>query len=192
MDSRTKILGKLKSSVTGSTPPHVPLTQGDSGKLKETFKTVLSSIGGAVVEIPDADSLTLFVKENYESDTRIVSCLSWLQEFEKISAPVNSPHAFQDVHLAIVHGDFAVAENGAVWVNDDLMPQRVLPFICEHLMLIVKASAIVGTMHDAYDRIGDSSHGFGVFIAGPSKTADIEQSLVLGAHGPKSMTVVLM
>ena len=47
-------------------------------------------------------------------------------------------------------------------------------------------------MHEAYDLIGDKDYGFATFIAGPSKTADIEQSLVLGAHGPKTMTVFLL
>jgi len=47
-------------------------------------------------------------------------------------------------------------------------------------------------MHHAYDRIGDADYGFGLFLAGPSKTADIEQSLVLGAHGSRSMTVFLV
>jgi L-lactate dehydrogenase complex protein LldG len=36
------------------------------------------------------------------------------------------------------------------------------------------------------------SYGFATFIAGPSKTADIEQSLVLGAHGPRSLIVFLI
>ncbi|MNW08326.1 Lactate utilization protein C [compost metagenome] len=47
-------------------------------------------------------------------------------------------------------------------------------------------------MHEAYQKIADSVYGFGTFIAGPSKTADIEQSLVLGAHGPKNMTVFIL
>lgn len=51
-------------------------------------------------------------------------------------------------------------------------------------------------MHAAYDRIAAleaaAAYGFSTFIAGPSKTADIEQSLVLGAHGPISLTVFLL
>jgi L-lactate dehydrogenase complex protein LldG len=51
---------------------------------------------------------------------------------------------------------------------------------------------IVSTMHEAYAKIADEAYGFGGFIGGPSKTADIEQALVLGAHGPLSMTVYLI
>ena len=47
-------------------------------------------------------------------------------------------------------------------------------------------------MHHAYDRIAQAEYPFGLFLAGPSKTADIEQSLVLGAHGSRSMTVFLL
>ena len=69
---------------------------------------------------------------------------------------------------------------------------RVLPFIAQHIAVVVNKENVVATMHDAYDKIGDVDYGYAAFIAGPSKTADIEQSLVLGAHGPKTMTVFLI
>jgi len=94
-----------------------------------------------------------------------------------------------------------VAENAAVWVTDHDVPLRVLFFLCQHLVLVVPADAIVDHMHAAYDRIartgqnGAQVHSkpvFSAFISGPSKTADIEQSLVIGAHGPRSLTVCLL
>jgi L-lactate dehydrogenase complex protein LldG len=85
-----------------------------------------------------------------------------------------------------------VAENGAVWLSDEVMGQRVIPYICQHLGVVVRAESIVPTLHEAYDIIGEGTYGFGGFIAGPSKTADIEQALVLGAHGPLSMAVFIL
>jgi L-lactate dehydrogenase complex protein LldG len=90
-----------------------------------------------------------------------------------------------------VNAIFAVAENGAVWITNDEMRIRALPFICEHLAVVINKKDIVNNMQEAYERIGNNAYDFGVFIAGPSKTADIEQSLVLGAHGPKTMTVFI-
>ena len=104
---------------------------------------------------------------------------------------VKDPHELSDVDIAIIEAEFAVAENGSVWVTDQRMGLRALPFICQHLVVVVPAGNIVATMLEAYEKIGSADYSFGTFIAGPSKTADIEQSLVLGAHGPKTMTVFL-
>jgi L-lactate dehydrogenase complex protein LldG len=105
---------------------------------------------------------------------------------------VTSPHALEGVDVAILPGEFAVAENAAVWVTDRELPLRVLYFLCQHLVLVVPASEIVDHMHAAYERLAFNEPVFGTFISGPSKTADIEQSLVIGAHGPRSLTVCLL
>ena len=90
-----------------------------------------------------------------------------------------------------MEGTFGVAENGAIWVTEKQMGHRVLPFIAEHLVILLDRQSIVVDMHGAYDRINLSQVSYGTFISGPSKTADIEQVLVMGAQGARSHTVIL-
>jgi L-lactate dehydrogenase complex protein LldG len=72
------------------------------------------------------------------------------------------------------------------------MINRLLPFICKHLALVIEKKKLVATMHQAYQHADAAKNGFGVFIAGPYKTADIEQSLVIGAHGLKNALYLLL
>ena len=102
---------------------------------------------------------------------------------------VDDPHALAAVDFAILPGQFGVAENGAIWVTDANLRHRAIYFIVQHLALVIPADQIVDNMHQAYGRLTSSQPGYGAFISGPSKTADIEQSLVIGAHGPRSLTV---
>jgi L-lactate dehydrogenase complex protein LldG len=92
----------------------------------------------------------------------------------------------------VTASSLGVAENGSVWIKDEQFLSRVLPFITQQLAVVIKKENIVATMHDAYDVIANTEYGYAAFIAGPSKTADIEQSLVLGAHGSKTMTVFIL
>jgi L-lactate dehydrogenase complex protein LldG len=107
-------------------------------------------------------------------------------------AAVADPHTLEGLGLAVVPGAFAVAENGAVWVPGSALRPRAVFVVTEHLALVVPAAEIVNDMHEAYRRISFPGAEFGTFIAGPSKTADIEQALVIGAHGARSCTVLLV
>jgi L-lactate dehydrogenase complex protein LldG len=101
------------------------------------------------------------------------------------------PHALADVSVAILCGAFGVAENGAVGLDGREAMPRALPVLCERLILLVDTTAIVADMHEALDRLPDGAlaHHHFTFVAGPSKTADIEGALVLGAHGPRALAV---
>jgi len=105
---------------------------------------------------------------------------------------VEDPRTLDGTDLAIVRGCFGVAENGAVWIEQNVR-HRGLYFISEALMIVIPADAIVTDMHEAYRRLEESAstRGYGIFISGPSKTADIEQALVFGAHGARKVVVVL-
>ena len=94
-----------------------------------------------------------------------------------------------EIEVLEIDGEFGVAENGAIWLTEEALPHRVAPFICQHL--VINVSKIVPNMHAAYEELKKPGSSFGLFLAGPSKTADIEQSLVIGAHGARSLTVVI-
>ena len=191
--SRESIL----AAVAKNQPEHVALpgleqfeTVGEGGLQK--FTEVLKGIGGAVKEVRSYQEIEEFVAANYPAPAKIVTPVAALKQlFSAEKLNVSTPLDFQDVTLAIIEAEFGVAENGAVWVTEQAMGNRALPFITENLAVIINGEAIVPTMHKAYQR-NNSAYGYGAFIAGPSKTADIEQSLVIGAHGPKSMTVFVL
>jgi L-lactate dehydrogenase complex protein LldG len=170
---------------------------------KRQFVDVLTAIGGQVHEVKILAELNDHLRSlrAYANAQKIVSLVSGAGEPNVHLAAAASPHALADVDVAIMPGQFAVAENGAVWVADAGVPQRVIYFLCQHLVLVVPSSEIVDNMHAAYERLNAAASSgssifeepmFGAFIAGPSKTADIEQSLVIGAHGARSLTVYLL
>lgn len=101
-------------------------------------------------------------------------------------------HELEKLDTCYLRADLGVAENGAMWISEKQMSNRLLPFICQHLVIVLDPGDIVNNMHDAYQQINAVSDGYGVFIAGPSKTADIEQNLVIGAHGARSLRVYLI
>ncbi len=193
MSSRESIL----SAVLQNQPPLSPLPdismfkvlENDiSGKYTETF----TGIGGKVFSPGTMEGVKALIRELFDTGTRILSTLPELGEVTELCVKDADPHTLENVELAVIRARLAVAENGAVWLTEDVMGQRILPYICQHLAVVVSEDSIVSTMHDAYEKIASEDYGFGGFIGGPSKTADIEQALVLGAHGPLSMTVFLI
>lgn len=104
----------------------------------------------------------------------------------------STAQALAEVELFVCEAVLGVAENGAAWVPLSRLGSRAAVFLAEHVVIVLDRTAIVSDLHEAYDSIDVAGEAFGIFIAGPSKTADIEQSLVIGAHGPKRLTLVLL
>ena len=93
--------------------------------------------------------------------------------------------------VCVVRGQLGVAENGCVWIPQTMKEKAEL-FISEYLVIILDEKSVVNNMHEAYARIEmDPKYNFGTFISGPSKTADIEQALVMGAQAARGVTIVL-
>jgi len=173
--------------------PDLSVFTNDASDVTAQFITVLHNIGGKAYQVKNMDEVLSIITKDFPGAARVYSSDAEVRRAlnQELITPA-SGHDFEDVDVAIIKAHFGVSENGAVWITDDLMGHRSLPFICQHLAVIVQEKDLLPTMHHAYERIGSSKYNYGAFIAGPSKTADIEQSLVLGAHGPKSMTVFIM
>lgn len=154
------------------------------------FQTLVESVGGRVVRLVDAAELPAALAQlpEFASAVQIVSAVAGVAATVDLDS-IDDPHHLEAIDFAVLPGQFAVAENGAIWVTDERLKHRAIYFIVQHLALVLPASQIVHNLHEAYARLTIGRSSLGVFISGPSKTADIEQSLVIGAHGPRSLTV---
>ncbi|MET0466711.1 MAG: LUD domain-containing protein [Chitinophagaceae bacterium] len=190
MSSRNNILKRVQQAQPALIPMPADLVSAAAGDVHR-FTEVLQSIGGRVVLMEAGEDVPQKLKELFPTASRVVSSIKSLETFFLHDHAQMTHHSLEDVDIAVIEAQFGVAENGAVWVTEKDTIIRVLPFIAEHLVVLLRKEALVADMHQAYQRVAYDDYGFGVFIAGPSKTADIEQSLVLGAHGPKSMTILL-
>jgi L-lactate dehydrogenase complex protein LldG len=194
MDSKRAILDAVRRHA----PPAAPLADPADAWIRyadprQQFTTALESVGGRCLAVRDVQEIgrELANLPAYREAKAVCSLVPGVQGSIDLAA-VADPHDLAAIDFAILPGKFAVAENGAVWVTDESLPHRVIYFITQHLALVVSSREIVHNMHEAYDRLSFAKAGFGAFLSGPSKTADIEQSLVIGAHGARSMTVFLL
>lgn len=185
--ARTRILAAARASQPPEAPlPPLPTFGGDASLAR--FAEVLASIGGEVVRLPGLAALPATVADLWPAARVVASPL--LPGTAAITQHTPTT-VLADVDLAVLPGEVGVAENGAVWVPEASLLHRALPTVTQHLALVLDQRQLVPTMHQAYARLAADPGGYGLFIAGPSKTADIEQSLVIGAHGARSLVVLV-
>ncbi len=182
MNSREVILSKIKS-LAASGANHPGAFRSSQTSLQDPLEEFQNSLAlvGAMSKVISGDKIDETIQEIHPG-TFVYSSLAVLE----------NGLALSDVDVLFIKGELGVAENGAIWISDTQLPHRVAPFICQHLVIQISKDQLVGTMHEAYEHLGPQKSGFGLFLAGPSKTADIEQSLVIGAHGARSLAVLII
>lgn len=189
-NSREAMLERIRSNKPEPSPlPNIPSFDAPKGQLTDLFTETLAGVGGSVIDLP-AEDLKAYITELYPDAQHRWSGLP--EYLESTITLGKDPHELEILELALVQGAFGVAENAAIWVEESALPHRALAFITQHLILVLNKQDIVWNMHQAYAKLNGSLPGFGLFISGPSKTADIEQSLVIGAQGPRSLSVILL
>lgn len=189
MSSKLAILKELKeSSILDHAMPTINIAPR-LDDLVQQFETNLSSVAGVLHRDSGVEGVQNKVNELVADGQQVISLVSEVTANRETPA---DPHELQDIDFAVIQGEVAVAENGAIWVKQPDNGHRNTPFICENLLLVIRHEDLVANMHEAVKKITLESGKFGSFIAGPSKTADIEQALVVGAHGACSLNVYMI
>ena len=155
------------------------------------FISMTESVGGKVVEVEPGQDINVLIKELYPEAKEIASNLPEITIATRNPDTCGSPQALNGTDVGVVKGVFGVAENACVWIPQTMVEKAVC-FISENLVILLDKKEIVNNMHEAYKRIEFNDYGYGSFISGPSKTADIAQVLVMGAQAARSATVLLI
>jgi L-lactate dehydrogenase complex protein LldG len=193
MSSREQILSQIKTNQPDYQELNVKFKfESVYENLYEKFAEILSFVGGKAIEVNSYEEIKADIREHYQGVSNIATTIDELSELADFSLNITDPHDLEMLNLAIIKGDFAVAENAAIWVSEKQLPHRALPMITQYLAIVIHKSDILTNMHRAYERVKVNETGFGTFISGPSKTADIEQSLVIGAHGARGLVVYVL
>ena len=164
----------------------------------DAFSKALVAGGGHAVLLPEGNTLGQLIAKLYPDAKRVANTMANLSGTEALPGEmfnpdeVEQPALLNGTDLAIVNSPLGVAENACCWIEETVR-HRAIFFIAEALVIVLHREDIVNNMHEAYLKLPDNpTIPFNCFISGPSKTADIEQALVFGAHGAKDVTVIIV
>jgi L-lactate dehydrogenase complex protein LldG len=193
MSSKEDILKKYRANV------RVKFDMPDLSDIKAVtypdpllqFMNMTKSVGGNAIEVEKGRDINELIRELYPDAKEIASNLPEITIATRNPDEVGRAHDLNGTDVGIIRGMFGVAENACVWIPQQ-MKEKAVCFISENLVILLDKKQIVNNMHEAYRRIEFNDYGYGTFISGPSKTADIAQVLVMGAQAARSATVLLI
>ena len=155
------------------------------------FVKMSEMVGGQVIEVDPGRDINALIQGLYPEAKEIASNLPEVTIATRNPDTVGRARDLNGTDVGIIRGMFGVAENGCIWIPQQ-MKEKAVCFISENLVILLPKSQIVNNMHEAYQRIEFNDYGYGTFISGPSKTADIAQVLVMGAQAARSVTILLL
>ena len=154
------------------------------------FIDMSKSVGADVVTLEPGADINNVIKKAYPEAKVFAGNVPGITIAQLNPDTVSSAQELNGTDVGIVRGEIGVAENGCIWVPQT-MKERAVCFISEYLVILLSRKNIVSNMHQAYRRVEMTGYGYGCFISGPSKTADIAQALVMGAQAARGVTVIL-
>jgi L-lactate dehydrogenase complex protein LldG len=157
------------------------------------FAKMSEMVGGQVIEVDPGRDVNVLIRELFPDAKEIASNLPEITIATRNPDTVGRARDLNGTDVGVIRGKFGVAENACIWIPQT-MKEKAVMFISENLVILLPKSQIVNNMHEAYKRIefDQEYDGYGTFISGPSKTADIAQVLVMGAQAARSATILLL
>lgn len=154
------------------------------------FIEMSQTVGGKVKCIKKEDDVNKIIRELYPEAKVFASNVPGI-EADLNPDTVAEAKDLNGTDVGILQGELGVAENGCIWIPQT-MKEKAICFISEELVILLDKKNIVDNMHEGYKRIRVPELGYGCWISGPSKTADIEQALVMGAQAARGVTVLII
>jgi len=132
MTSKETILAAVLENQPGPAPlPDINIFFKEGQDFVQQYADTFTGIGGNIFLVNDIESVKALAKEHFDFSKRIITTLPELSDIAELYSLTVDPHTFNDVELAVIRARLGVAENGAVWLSENLVGQRIIPYICD-------------------------------------------------------------
>lgn len=203
--ARDAILGALRQGLRGTVvPPLPPLRERSlaSEQYVATFTSMLTRVGGTVDVVADLEAARTRLAELLgEAKAHTVACsdapeLRSLLQPSLRALPHDAPRSeLLAADCGLTTAQFGIAETGTLVLCSSDERHRLASLLPARHVCLLPRSRLRGTLAEvlaAVHRDGPPSSRTITFVTGPSRTADIELTLVVGVHGPKFLHVLLL
>ena len=200
--AREEILNKLKKAIHPEPEMpdfDAPVYHSIEKSLDQAFKENMEAVNGSVYLCKSEEELVDKLKTLLEDipKTEVVCAEDELQELlvKHGIEHQNYLERQQAMEAGITSCEFLIAHTGSVMVSAALQGGRQMSVYPPQHIVIARKEQLVDFLHTAYDKIQekypDQLPSQITLITGPSRTADIEKTLVMGAHGPRELHVFI-
>lgn len=198
---RDAVEARLRSHPKGVVPKRGQLPKGERVKL---FCDMAEKAQASVRRLSSREEVPAAVADylrehNLPARVRLgederLNAAPWAEKapsVERLSGPSDGADM-----AGLSHAGTAIAETGTLVLTSGADNPTTLNFLPDHHMVVLDADDVSGGMEDAWtllrERTGGSMPRTVNFITGPSRSGDIEQTILLGAHGPRRLHVMVV
>ena len=192
MSSRDEIIARVRKNQPSPRPlPAVPtFDDAATGSPLESFQAALIRMGGKLADVPADGDFDALIHSLFP-DAKVICSAAPEVKGTRPLARVRAAAELHDVDVGVVRAVYGIAETGSLWLTEAQFKVNTLGFLAQHLVVLLDPSRIVINLHHAYRKRAQFDARYGVFMTGPSATADIEGVLIHGAQGIRTLTVIL-